>query len=154
MKRLLCFLLFSLLLWGCGTSASSVKKEKPHGYLQEGTALLKKGDTTEAIRVFQQAMLQNPQNPQPPYILGQLYMHLSHYDVAGRYFQRVIAVDPDNGQAYLLLGGCYDLQGKRTQAIKSVEKSAEIFQRKKDKENLEESLVILRRLVESRNTPN
>ena len=153
MKRLFYIFFCVFFFFGCRTSASLVKKEKAKSYVEEGTALLKKGDTVEAIKVFQGAMLQKPKDPRPAYILGQLFMQFARYHDASRYFQKAITIEPENGEAYLLLGGCFDLEGRKTEAILSVRKSAQIFKKKNDKENLKESLMVLRQLLASARTP-
>ena len=153
MKKIFCFALSVLLLAGCGDRAQAAKKEMTRNFVEEGTTLLKQGKVVEAVKVFQEAMAQNPSDTKAPLILAQLFMQTGNYESAIPYFTRVLQLEPENGQAYLLLGGCYDLMGKKDMAIENVQKSVGIFQKQRDEQNFRQSVVILRTLVESQGQP-
>jgi len=153
MKTKFCLVLSVLLLAGCGSSAPAAKKEETKNFITKGTALLKQGNVAEAVKVFQEAIARNPRDTQAPFILAQLFMQTGNYGPAIGYFTKVTQLDPENGQAYLLLGGCYDLLGRKDMAIENVQKSVGIFQKQRDEQNFKQSVAILHTLVELQGQP-
>ncbi len=153
MKKLFYLALSVILLAGCAGRESDAKTESHQNLVAEGADLLKKGDIVQAVKVLQEAVVQDPQDTQAAFILAQLFLKMKNYDQAAGLFQRITEIDPANGHAYLLLGGCYDLLGKRNDAIESVKKSVAVFEQKKDEQNFKQSLAVLRSLMETQGQP-
>ena len=153
MRNLAWLILLASFFTGCGSRETVLEKKQAGNFIEEATVLLKKGNVIEAVKIFQKEIVRNPQDTQAPFILAQLLMQLGNYPVAVAYFKRVIELEPDNGRAYLLLGGCYDLQGEKDEAILNVQKSVQIFNQQRDEQNFKQSVVILHSLVESKNKP-
>ena len=150
MKRLFYFIVMSVFLSGC-TSETALKKEEARDYLKEGTDFLSKGNPYQAIKVFKEAATQNPADSRLHFVLAQTYMYIADYNNAMDHFKATIQLEPDNGEAYLLLGGCYDLLGKKDEAIENVKKSIAMFYHKRDEKNFKRSLAIFKNLTAADN---
>ena len=151
MKKILVLIVCSVLLVGCGSRpAQQAKKVSPSmssDFYTKGVDYLKDGHIEEAIINLTQAIVQNPSDTRAHLVLGRLYMNLKRYDEAARHLSAVTQLEPGNGEAYLLLAGCYDLLGKKEDAIKNVQTSVEIFRQEQDAENFTKALAILQSLT-------
>ncbi len=147
MKKLLWVVVVGFCVGGCTAREPVTTKEETRNFVKEGVESLTKKDVEGALRSFEQAIVQDPRNEKAHFILAQTLMHIREYQRAAKSFMAVVKINPDNGEAYLLLGGCFDLMGNKDEAIKNVQKSVEIFQRQRDEERFKQSVVILHRLM-------
>ena len=144
-------------LTGCGTQNDQSKEAKSltppvairpavpavSQELEKGIAYLKDGQAQEAMVSLKNAIAQDPRNTQAHFLLARLYMNVEEYEQAIRHFLAVIQIEPNNGEAYLLIAGCYDLMGNTDAAVSAVEQSLNVFQQNRDEENLTRALAIL-----------
>ena len=147
MKKVFCLICIAVFISGCGSRDAASKKEEARDYIKEGTEFLGKGELQEAINIFKEATVKNPNDPKAHFVLAQTYLNLKDYNNALDNFKTVTTLEPDNGEAYLLLGGCYDLLGKKDEAIQNVKKSVMIFEKKRDEASFKRSVGILRLLM-------
>ncbi len=179
MKRLISLGMVVLLFYGCGskenakseTNSSSPSaqqsealatiqkiaqaKKNPQLELQkqqlikEGMVYLNKADISSALKAFGEVIKLDPSDTQAYFILVQTYMHLKNYDNALQILNTIIQIEPTNGLAYYLKGVASGLNGNNQEAMVSIKKSIEIFQAKKDEENLKRSIAFLQGLMEN-----
>ncbi len=155
MKNTTILLVSLVLLAGCGPSPSSEATLPDRMPLSSGVSqdlearvysLMESGDPSRALALLNEEMGENPANPEAYLILGKIMMSRKEYENAERYFLATIQLDPDSGEAFLLLGGCYDLMGKKEDALASIRRSLVIFRMNKDTRNFQRALAILRAL--------
>ncbi len=169
MKNISLFLVLVLMVVsGCGQKENASQKQpqysgpsapialnSPAGtgsskaLMQKAVEFLNQRDATKAIVALNQAVQENPNDPEPLLVLAELYMRLNNYPGAVGYFEKAVQLDPANGQAFYLLGLCYGLAGKMDLAQKAVERSALIFQQKRDEANFRRSVAALQQMMES-----
>ena len=70
----------------------------------------------EAIENFLRALELDPSLNEAYYPLANSYFETSQYDMAIYYYEQVQKRDPDNVQAVIFLGQCYDAKGDRSKA--------------------------------------
>ncbi len=76
--------------------------------VDRGMATLDKNQLTDAQKLFEQAIVANPQNAQAYSYLGYVWYRQGKGDVAGRYFSTALEIDPNQLKA-LSWGGQADL---------------------------------------------
>ncbi len=130
------------------TPDSRQQSQSKEMLIQRGVAALNQKDIATAIQNFSQATTVDPSDPQPHFVLAEVYMRLNNLPKAIESFERVIQLQPDNGQAFFLLGVSYGLNGDRETAKKALERSAVIFQQKKDEENFKRAVVNLQQIMQ------
>jgi cytochrome c-type biogenesis protein CcmH/NrfG len=69
---------------------------------------------------------QNPQDPQPPLELANLYYDQKQYDRAADWYQKALALDPKNVNARTDLGTVYFNLGRPEDALKAYEESLRV----------------------------
>ena len=158
MKNIFVLLLAAGLVSGCGS------KDKPESkfqgvtpqkdYIAEGMRYLNASNVNDAIKSFDNAIKQDPNNPINYIILGQVYMRLSQPDRAVDSFSAAVRVDPQNGEAYYLLAVCQGLKGSKKDAIISAQRSVEIFMKGRNEEKFKQAALLLRSLTESGQAQN
>ncbi len=159
MKNFFIFIAVVFLLVGCGSKnesrssqsspqlgASTLVGSSQGSLVKQGVQFLNQKDFSRAIMAFNQAVKQNPNDPEPHFILGEVYMRTNNIKGAIASFENVVRVQPDNGQAFYLLGLCYGLAGDQETAQKAIERSAVIFQQKRDEEDFKRALLTLQQM--------
>jgi len=98
-------------------------------YYWIGLCVEAQGNVDEAIAAFQKQIAQFPNSRKtaPAMLkLGERYQDRKQYDLAVEQFNKVLAASPDNApRAQLLIGVCYQAQGKYEQAIAALDKVIE-----------------------------
>ena len=126
--------------------------EQSKALMQQAVSYLNQKDPTKAIMSLNEAIKASPNDPAPILVLAELYMRLNNYPGAIGYFEKALQLDPSNGQGFYLMGLCYGLSGNMEMAQKAVERSALIFQQKRDEANFKRSVVTLQQMMEAKTT--
>jgi cytochrome c-type biogenesis protein CcmH/NrfG len=149
MKNVFGLALCVLLLTGCGGKEKTEEAQTAgkKNYIAEGMKYLQSKDIERAIRNFDLAIKQEPTNPANYLFLGQVYLKLKNVDGAADAFEGATKVAPENGDAYFFLSVARALQGRKDEAIKSVQKSADIFMQARDEEKFKRSVAVLKSLT-------
>ena len=149
-----------MLLIGCGSNTNQTSSQaspasasvpeaamlKNQSHINEGMQELHDSNVTAAIKSFDEAIKQNPKNPQGYLVLGQTYLRLKDYDRAIDTFSAAVRVAPRNGEAYYLLAVSYGLAGNGDMARENAQKSVTIFQNEKNQEKFVRSVALLKGL--------
>jgi tetratricopeptide (TPR) repeat protein len=88
----------------------------------EGNTLFEKGNYTQAIELYKQALQVSPDFEWAWYGLGKAHAKQGEYDQAIEAYQKAIYIKPDFEWAWYLLGNVYMDQGNYNQAIKTYQK--------------------------------
>jgi tetratricopeptide (TPR) repeat protein len=145
-------LLMVVFIAGCGSKKSADKFEgikSENNYVKQGMQYLQAGDVQKAVQSFDKAIKADPLNPENYLVLGQVYLRLNNFARASDSFAAAIKVSPDNGAAYYMLAQSQMLYGQREEAIKSVQRSVEIFKAQKDEKRFMNALVLLKSLAQA-----
>ncbi|HPB67342.1 MAG TPA: tetratricopeptide repeat protein [Candidatus Omnitrophota bacterium] len=151
-------LIFAIMIcaFGC-EQKKEVKLEVPvptpaaHDFMKDGIEYLEQAKVPEAIKSFDEAIKQNPVDPQPYLLLGQTYMRISDYTRAIDTFSAALRVSPDKGSLHYLIAVNYRLMGDVELARKNVEASIEFFRQKQDEKNFLMALALLQELSQEQN---
>ena len=119
--------------------------------LKVGMEYLNQAKIPEAIKVLNQAVLLDPSDASVSFVLAQTYMHFKRYDNALSVLDKIIELEPDNGEAYYFKSLASSLSGNRQQALEAAQKSVAIFQEKRDEKNFKRAVVLLRGLSSANN---
>lgn len=152
MKKLFFLVLALAVLTGCSKQPAAKAKEPiltTQDFIKRGEEQLAKHDLEGAVRTFKEATVHSPYDPKMHFMLGQVLFHARQYPAAIESLNQAVRLDPNDGHAYFLLGGCYDLLGDQQNAIVSLEKSAAIFRESRDAENFKRSAAALGVLVDA-----
>jgi len=166
MRKRMLVLLLAIFVMGCGSQTTEKPSEekttvakKPSNYVEKGMNYLKQQDITKAIRSFDLAIKEDPNNSVNYIILGEVYLRLKDYVRAADTFRASTKVDPDNGEAYYLLAAANAVMQRqsegekaeffRKEAVDAAQKSVEIYMKHKDAERFKKAVVLLRSLSES-----
>ena len=157
MKRFTLIVLTLLFMVGCGGPApekKASKTEKPVAkqakkYLAKGMQHLKETNVMEAIRNFDEAIKQNPLDPDPYLLLGQVYMHMRRYDKAIDTFAAASRVAPNSGHVYYFLAMSHGLAGHLDMAKINAQRSVEMFRRSKDEAEFMKALALLQGMMQA-----
>jgi tetratricopeptide (TPR) repeat protein len=85
--------------------------------LIKGNSLYEQGQYKEAIAVFEQMLLDNPDAYIINLNIGNAYFQMEEYDTALNYYQKVLDADPDNVRAKLQSGNALANQGDSEGAL-------------------------------------
>jgi len=158
MTKKLIVMIMVVFIVGCGSNKTTdvtkkVSKEKD--YIEQGMEYLRKSDIVNAIQSFDQAIKQDPTNPDNYLVLGQVYMKLQNYTRAVDTLRAATHISPEYGEAYYLLALANQLDGNKDEAVKAAQRSTEIFIKSKDSEKLKRSLLFLKTISqpEAENLP-
>ena len=150
MNKNMVILLAVVLMIGCGRADRADRKfrgvTEKRDYVSEAMEHLKNSDVVEAIKSFDLAIRQEPNNVDNYLILGQVYMKLEQADRAADTFLAATRVAPDNGEAYYFLALSEAVNGKKDEAVAAAKRSAEIFMQAKNDEMFKKSLSLVQDL--------
>jgi len=154
-KMFFIILSLALVVAGCGQAENGMPtgaedqavQETSQALNQRATALLAQGQIPAAVQIFQQAIMQFPDDPAAYFSLAQIYMKIGSFDNAIMACQKLIEKKPDNGQAYLLMAGCFDLKNEPQKAIELIKMSMAIFEKQGDEKSLQAAKEILQKLL-------
>ncbi len=161
MNRTFVLMVAAVILAGCGqaekpqqqkmtTPPQTVRSQSDleRDFVQEGMQHLKKADPGAAIKSFDQAIKQDPADPDNYLILGETYMRLRDYPRAIDSFSAALRVAPNRGDIYYLLAVNQGLMGYDDMAVESAQRSVEIFQEQRDRDNFLRSVALLQGLIQ------
>ncbi len=181
MKKNILFVVMLAMVVGCGRPQTTQKQDLPkdamsmpsvgqesNQLIQAGVNYLNEGEITNAIKSFDDAIRQEPTNPENYVVLGQVYLRLNKYAKAVDTFSAATRVAPDNGEIFYLLalanifkekknqssGDLIEAQNSHKSAILAVQKSIDIFMQKKDEDNFKKSVALLKGLTEQTEEKN
>ena len=83
----------------------------------KGNEFSRKGQFTEAVEAYHQAIQINPDATGPFYNLGLAYKHLKQYERASAAFESALRLEPDNMNIRLNLGNVYNRMERWEKAI-------------------------------------
>lgn len=99
------------------TRALEIKPELTIARINLGIALYYLPDPEGAKREAEKALSQDPNRPQPHYILGLIARAQNRFDEAISEFQRVLKIDPDDVGSNINLGQIFSQEKKYVEAI-------------------------------------
>lgn len=159
LKKFLFYSILSVLLVSCGSKAPEEKaraRKVNVNYIEQGMNFLAQADVPRAIASFDQAIRNEPTNPNNYIILGQVYLRLENYERAIDTLRAATRVAPNNGEVFYLLATSHILRGPEHHelALKAAQRSAEIYYQLGDKERLEQALILVKTLVGTDSSPD
>jgi tetratricopeptide (TPR) repeat protein len=83
-------------------------------------------DVATRIKSLEEQATQNPQDPQPPLELANIYYDQKQYDHAADWYKKAVALDPKNVSARTDLGTVYFNLGRPEEALKQYQESLRI----------------------------
>ena len=95
-------------------------------YTQRGNAYLKKGQYTQAIGEYNEALEKNPSYIVAYYNRGVAYTRLEQYDRAVNDCNKALQLDPQHANSYYTRGLSYWYLGSKNQAIKDFQAAAKL----------------------------
>jgi Tfp pilus assembly protein PilF len=124
--RIVTALLVVLMVMGCATSGTVVKKSKmAEGYFMKGLSHLQDQNYELAFVEFNRSIQTDSNYKQSYYMLGIISDHRRQYDAAIAYYKEAIDLDPNYSEAYNAMGAAYSQQKKLKEAVKSFRKALE-----------------------------
>jgi len=118
MKKILYFVLLSLIIAGC-----QQQKEEPKSKPQFPAGPIQAQDT---LRLAQEAVRADPKNVNAWIQLGNMLMDASRFNEAVDAYQKALEIDPKNVDVRVDMGTCYRNSGKPDIAVKEFRKALEI----------------------------
>ena len=163
MKKLGIILAVCILVWGCGARENEYStnpppqaqqplaavsgQTEPSSLVQEGIDHLQDAEIAEAISSFDNAIRQDPLNPDPYIILGETYLRLKNYSRAVDTFSAAERIAPQRGDIQYFLAIGHGLMGKEDLAKVHARKSIELFRQDEDEENFLKAVALLQGLL-------
>ncbi len=95
-----------------GTPASSKLKD-------QAFSLMDRGEITEAIGTFKQAVKANPEDTEAIYYIGHLLLEQREYNQSVTYFDQAIKLDQQYVDAYFMKGRAFYMLGQSDKAVNS-----------------------------------
>ncbi|MDD5583621.1 MAG: tetratricopeptide repeat protein [Candidatus Omnitrophica bacterium] len=115
-------------------NAANLQSQVPDAYVNLGIVAIKEHDYEGALRLFTQAEnLAGPQYPKKEiiyYNLGIAAFMQYDYQAASGYFLKALDLHPEFGEAMYYLGRAYDQLGQGQEALVTMTKARNVFQRK------------------------
>ena len=114
--------------------------------VNEGVALVERGQYKQAIEKYEEAVKIDSQLPYAYINLANAYWHLKEYKKSIAMSEIALQINPNEGRTYTNLGNAYYGLGQRKEAKNSYQKAKKLFQEAGDSENLknvEKSLALL-----------
>jgi tetratricopeptide (TPR) repeat protein len=143
MKRLVGVLFIAAALIGCGgpkqAKQAAVQKRD---FVAEGFELLKQGQVVPAIKSFDEAIREDPRNPDKYLTLAEVYFNLKYYVGAMDTVNAALKLDPTSAKAYYLYAVSAYLTNdpqNRTTAEEAIKRAMTLYLANKDRENFEKS---------------
>jgi cytochrome c-type biogenesis protein CcmH/NrfG len=118
MKKIVVFVLFSLIIAGC---QQQKEESKPKPQVPAGTI-----QTQDALKLAQEAVKADPKNVNAWITLGNILMDTSRFTEAVDAYQKALEIDPKNADVRVDMGTCYRDSGKPDIAVKEYRKALEI----------------------------
>ncbi len=116
----LIFIALAVFVFGCATGQD---REMADSHITIGTAYLKAGQFSPALREFLTAQNLSPRDPEICYHAGLAYYGSGLKKEARGQFERAVSIKSDYSEAYNYLGTIYLEEGLYENAIKSFEKA-------------------------------
>jgi tetratricopeptide (TPR) repeat protein len=88
--------------------------------------LHQQGQIKDAIKIYEEALLASPDNPEILINLGAAYQTDKRYDQALQKYEEALTLDPNSAVIYYYIGTTLHAQGNMPAAIKSYEKAIEL----------------------------
>ena len=104
-----------------------------------------KGDFKEAHRLYQEAVVGQPDDMKALYNVGMTANKLKHYQVAEQAFKKVAAMEKFAEQAYFGKGDAQVMQQKYEQALESYQ---EVLKRNEANEHAKKRIELVKKLME------
>jgi Flp pilus assembly protein TadD len=126
------FALLIALLAGCGSSQGTPAPPQPVEVVSRpaaspdvlrGERLLTDGKVSEAKRVFEQALADDPNDPRAWLDLGLVHEAAGHFTAAEKAYRRATEADPNFAEAFNNLGVLLREGGELTEATKALERA-------------------------------
>ena len=165
MNALVCGVAVLFLLGGCGKAqdndAAQVKQDvtaqrniaesavRIDRLLTEGTALLSQGYIPAALKTFDEAIKENPNDSRGYIALGQAYVRIKKLDQAIETFKMILDFSPENAEAHYLIAMAHGLKGERDTAAQYAQKSMQLAQSQKDQPMFLRSAAMLKGLADA-----
>ena len=132
MKRIIGTALLVLSLAATGwAQAPAAKDDKvkqameraSRDYVQSGLILATEGRYEQAVKSFQKALEQDPQNAEALSLLGSTYAKVGKYREAEEALRKAVALKPGYTEGYYFLGLFLQDQGKKQEADEAFRKA-------------------------------
>jgi type IV pilus assembly protein PilF len=121
---LLAGLLAVALLGACASDAKREEQQSQVDYhYRLGMAYLEDNNLQGAMVEFRNAAIENPESAKVQFALGHTDFKLGDYAAAQAAMERVLKIDPQNGEAINYLGNIYEQQGRLDDAIAAFQKA-------------------------------
>ena len=101
-------------------STDGKKPTEPHGFeglLSQGNKLLERGKSHDAQKLFEKALLEQPENIEALSGMAYCYLDTEHYGAAVDTFKRILATLPNNGEAIIGLAEAYKMRGDKAHSL-------------------------------------
>jgi tetratricopeptide (TPR) repeat protein len=150
------YVFMMVALVGCGKTEKAEDKfegvavsQNGRDFISEGFRHLQAGNIQQAINNFDEAIKNDPANPEKYLVLGEVYVRLKNFERAEDTLAAALRVAPNNGDVYYLLGLARAFQGKNELAVEAAKKSVEIFVQDRDEEKFKKAVAMLKGLTEA-----
>ncbi len=160
MNKIFISLISIMFIVGCmGTpsqNAKNTKKLSPshEDFFKEGIKQLKEKDIKDALISLKRAITQDPTNPKPYIMLGEIYTKAGLYNNAVKYLEAASRLMPNDGKLRLELARCYGLSGENKKSLESLKKSIELFKAQNDIEDYKKATAFLSALMHTATKKN
>ena len=88
--------------------------------------LIKIGNNSEAIKILESKISNNPDNPYLFYLLGRAYGNLKQLEISEDYFKKALKIDPKYPKIYLSYALLKGKKGQIKESIKLLDKAIEL----------------------------
>ena len=146
------------IITGCmGTPSHNAKNTKRlatqhEDFFKEGIKQLKEKDIKDALISLKRAITQDPTDPKPYIMLGEIYIKAGFYENAVKYLEAASRLMPNDGKLRLELARCYGLSGENKKSIESLKESIELFKAQNDIEDYKKATALLSELMHTATT--
>ena len=163
MKNILLCTLLAIALTGCQARSTEgpadVEKiltasnqtgtqAKAEALITDGHKQLIQGKVKDAVEKFRAAIETEPSYAPGYLALSEVMVKLKQYDQSIVILQNATQRVQGNGSIYYMLGLSHQMKGNLAPAMAATQRSAEIFQKQGDKENLKRSLNLIKQLMD------
>lgn len=97
-----------------------VKPAEPHGFaglIAQGNKLLERGKARDAQKLFEKALLEQPDQLEALSGLAYCYLDTEHYGAAVDTFKRILSTMPNSGEALIGLAETYKVRGDKERSL-------------------------------------